>query len=151
MTNNTAEANVTTFSNASVHAQISAPPVGRVATQLIYRVDAALARNSRAAPVRLCTQPPRSFVQVPAPGTFKYRGVYCRDYALVQPGRSVSFLVYAFPSVTGRLTADVRATAVGAPRESRGTAHILVAGAAACPAAVRRPARGRRPTARAAC
>ena len=31
MTNNTAEANVTTFSNATVRSHISAPPVGRVA------------------------------------------------------------------------------------------------------------------------
>ena len=151
MTNNIAEANVTTFSNATVHAHISAPPVGRVATQLTYLVSAALTRNSRGGPVRLCTQPPKSFVQVRAPGTFKHRGVYCRDYPFLAPGHSVSFLVSAFPSATGRLTAQARATAVGSQRASRVSAHIVVASAVACPAAVRPEARPRRPTARAAC
>ena len=142
--NNTAEANVTTFSHANVHAQITAPPTGRVAAPLSYRVFATLGRKSQATALRLCTRPPASFVQVKVPGTFKYRGVYCRDYGHVLPGRSVSFLVSAFPSATGRLTPDARATAVGAPRESRVSAVIVVAGASACPAA-------KRPTAHAAC
>ena len=77
--------------------------------------------------------------------------MYCRDYAFLAPGRSVSFLVYAFPSATGRLTADARATAVESQRESRVSAHILVASALACPAAVRPAARRQRPTAHAAC
>jgi choice-of-anchor A domain-containing protein len=142
--NNTAEANVTTFSHASVHAQITAPPTGRVAAPLGYRVFATLGRKSQATALRLCTRPPASFVQVKAPGTFKYRGVYCRDYGHVLPGRSVSFLVSAFPSATGRLIPVARATAVGAPRESRVSAVIVVAGALACPAA-------KRPAAHAAC
>ena len=142
--NNTAEANVTTFSHANVHAQIAAPPTGRVAAPLSYRVFATLGRTSQATALRLCTRPPASLVQVKAPGTFKYRGVYCRDYGHVLPGRSVSFLVSAFPSATGRLTPDARATAVGAPRESRVSAVIVVAGPLACPAAMR-------PTAHAAC
>jgi choice-of-anchor A domain-containing protein len=144
MTNNMAQANVTAFSNATVRAQISAPPFGRVATQLTYQVSATLGRNSPAGPVRLCTQPPRSFVQVHAPGTFEHRGVYCIDYALVRPGRSVSFLVSAFPSATGRLIPIARATAVGAPGESRVSAVIDVSGPLACPAA-------KRPAAHAAC
>ena len=142
--NNTAEANVTTFSHANVHAQITAPPTARVAAPLSYRVFATLGRKSQATALRLCTRPPASFVQVKAEGTFKYRGVYCRDYGHVLPGRSVSFLVSAFPSATGRLTPDARATAVGALRESRASAVIVVAGASACPAA-------KRPTAHAAC
>jgi choice-of-anchor A domain-containing protein len=142
--NNTAEANVTTFSHANVRAQITAPPTGRVAAPLGYRVFATLGRKSQATALRLCTRPPASFVQVKAPGTFKYRGVYCRDYRHVLPGRSVSFLVSAFPSATGRLIPVARATAVGAPRESRVSAVIVVAGALACPAA-------KRPAAHAAC
>ena len=143
--NNTAGANVTTFSNATVRAHISAPPIGRVAVRLSYEVSATLRPGSPAGPLRLCTRPPASFVQVGAPGTFKHRGVYCRDYALVRPGRSVSFLVHAFPSATGRLTAAARATAVGAPRASRASAQIAVAAPSACAAAATRP------IARAAC
>ena len=142
--NNTAEANVTTFTHASVHAQITAPPTGRVAAPLSYRVFATLGRKSQATALRLCTRPPTSFVQVKAPGTFRYRGVYCRDYGHVLPGRSVSFLVHAFPSAAGRLTPVARATAVGAPRESRVSAAIDVSGPLACPAA-------KRPTGHAAC
>ena len=100
----TAEANVTTFSHANVTAQITAPPTAHVAAPLSYRVLATLGRKSQATALRLCTRPPASFVQVKAPGTFGYRGVYCRDYGHVLPGRSVSFLVSAFPSATGRLT-----------------------------------------------
>ncbi len=142
--NNTAQANVTTFSHANVQAQITAPPTGRVAAPLSYRVFATLGRNSQATALRLCTRPPATFVQVKAAGTFKYRGVYCRDYGHVLPSRSVSFLLSASPSATGRLTPDARATAVGAPRASRVSAVIVVAGALACPAA-------KRPTAHAAC
>ncbi len=149
--NNMAEANVTAFSNATVHAQISAPPAGRVAAQLTYRVFATLGRGSGRTDVRLCTKPPRSFLQVSAPGTYKYRGLYCRNYTGVKTGGSVSFLVTAFPSAAGRLIADARATAVGAPHESRASAPILVASPVACPAAVGTAARGQRPTARAAC
>jgi len=151
MTNNLAEANVTTFSTATVHAKISAPPSGRVAAPLSYRVFASLGRGSPASRVRLCTTPPRSFVQVSAPGTFRYKGVFCRDYALVRPGQSVSFLVSAFPSAAGRVTPSVRATAVGAPREARASADILVGAAAACPAAADARAARARPLAHAAC
>ena len=142
--NNTAQANVTTFSDATVQAHISAPPTGRVGTGLSYRVSASLTRNSPASAVRLCTQPPSSLVQVGAPGTFKHRGIYCRDYSRVAPGGSVSFVVHAFPSAAGRLTPVARATAVGAPRESRVSAAIDVSGPLACPAA-------KRPTGHAAC
>ncbi len=144
MTNNMAEANVTTLSNAAVHAQISAPASGRVAAPLNYRVFASLGRGSPPGAVRLCTTPPHSFVQVHVPGTFKYKGVYCRNDAFVRAGQSVSFLVSAFPSATGRVTPTVRATAVGAARESRASADILIAGPSACSAA-------KRPTAHAAC
>ena len=149
--NNMAQANVTAFSSASVHAQISAPPSGRVAARLTYRVSATPGHTSQRTDVRLCTQPPRSFVQVSAPGTYRYRGLYCRNYTRVKPGGSVSFLVTAFPSATGRLIADARATAVGAPRESRASAPILVGAAVACPAAIGTAARRQRPTAHAAC
>jgi hypothetical protein len=101
--------------------------------------------------VRLCTQPPSSFVQVRAPGTFKYRGLYCRDYTRIGRGRSVAFTVFGFPSATGRMLASVRATAVDVARPSRATAAILVGSAAACPAAVRSAAGGKPPTAHAAC
>lgn len=144
MTNNMAEANVKTFSNATVQAKISAPASGRVAAPLSYRVFATLRRGSPASAVRLCTIPPHSFVQVHAPGTFKYKGVYCRNFALVRAGQSVSFLVSAFPSATGRVTPSVRATAVGAARESRASADIVVGAPAACPASAR-------PLAHAAC
>ena len=97
-----------------------------MAAPLSYRVFATLGRKSQPTALRLCTRPPASFVQVKAPGTFKYRGVYCRDYGHVLPGRSVSFLVHAFPSAAGRLTPVARATAVGAPRESRVSAAIDV-------------------------
>ena len=104
MTNNMAEANVTTFSNATVHAKISAPPSGRVAAPLSYRVFATLRHGSPPSAVRLCTTPPHSFVQVKAPGTFKYRGVYGRNYAPVRAGQSVSFPpVPHRPSRHGRL------------------------------------------------
>ena len=156
MTNNMAEANVTTFSNATVHAKINAPPSGRVAAPLSYRVFASLGRGSPASGVRLCTTPPTSFVQVHAPGSFKYQGRYCRDYPLVRPGGTVSFLVSAFPSATGRVTPSVRATAVGAARESRASADILVGAAAACPAsapasAARARSARAQPVARTAC
>ncbi|HTT29981.1 MAG TPA: choice-of-anchor A family protein [Solirubrobacteraceae bacterium] len=144
MTNNLAEANVRTFSNATVQAKVSAPASGRVAAPLSYRVFATLRRGSPASAVRLCTTPPHSFVQIHAPGTFKYQGVYCRNFALVRAGRSVSFLVSAFPSATGRVTPSVRATAVGAARESRASADIVVGAPAACPASAR-------PLAHAAC
>ncbi len=122
MTNNMAEANVTTCSNATVHAKISAPASGRVAAPLSYRVFATLGRGSPPGAVRLCTTPPHSFVQVQARATFKYKGVYCRDFGFVRPAQSVSFLVSAFPWATGRVTPSVRATAVGAARESRASA-----------------------------
>jgi choice-of-anchor A domain-containing protein len=150
-TNNMAAAYVTTFTHTSVQARISAPPSGRVAARLTYRVAATLGRGPRAAPVRLCTQAPRSFVQVRAPGTYRYQGLYCRSYRIVRPGQTVSFLMSAFASAAGRLIADARAVAVGAPRESRATAPILVGAAVACPAAAGNAARTRRPTARAAC
>lgn len=160
MTNNMAEANVTTFSSATVHAQISAPPSERVAEPLNYRVFASLGRGSPPGAVRLCTTQPESFVQVRAPGTFKYKGVHCRNFAFVRAGQSVSFLVSAFPSATGRVTPSVRATAVGAAREARASADILVGAAAACPASVatdshptdsHATASGRRPLAYPAC
>ena len=151
MTNNMAEANVTTFSNATVQSRINAPPTGRVAAQLSYRAFAVLGRRSPTSQVRLCTTPPRNFVQVHAPGTFKYRGRYCRDFSRVRPGGTVSFLVSAFPSATGRVTAAVRAAAVGAARESHASARILVGAATACPAAAEARTARSQPRAHAAC
>lgn len=52
---------------------------------------------------------------------------------------------------TGRLLASARATAADVARPSRATAPILVGSAAACPAAARPAARGKRPIAHAAC
>jgi hypothetical protein len=124
---------------------------GRVGAQLSYQVSVSGGPPAGANTVRLCTQPPSSFVQVRAPGTFKYDGLYCRNYTRVRRGRSVAFTVYGFPSATGRLLASARATAADVARPSRATAPILVGSAAACPAVARPAARGKRPSAHAAC
>ena len=151
-TNNMAAANVRSYLPPSaIQAHISAPPSGRVGAQLSYVVSVSGGPPAGASTVRLCTQPPSSFVQVRAPGTFKYRGLYCRDYTRIGRDQSVAFTIYGFPSATGRLRASAHATAVDVAQPSRATVTILVASAAACPAAVRTAVRGRPPTAHAAC
>jgi choice-of-anchor A domain-containing protein len=151
-TNNMATANVRSYlPTSAIQAHIGAPPTGRVGAQLSYQVSVSGGPPAGANTVRLCTQPPSSFVQVSAPGTFKYGGLYCRNYTRVRRGRSVAFTVYGFPSATGRLLASARATAADVARPSRATAPILVGSAAACPAVARPAARGKRPIAHAAC
>jgi hypothetical protein len=135
----------------SIQARISAPPTGHVARQLTYRVSVVGGQPSGAESVRLCTTPPSSLVQVRAPGTFRFRGQYCRDYTKLRRGQSVSFLVHGSPSATGRLRAVARATAVEVPQASRVAAHILVGGAVACPASVRLGGRLGGPVAHTAC
>jgi hypothetical protein len=151
ITNNTASANVTATTPApAIRAGIGAPPTGHVGTGLSYQVSVRVGGPAGAALVRLCTRPPSGFVLVRAPGTFRFRGLYCRNYSSLPAGRTVSFPVYGFPSRTGRLLALARATAVGVKRPSRAVAPIQVAGpAVACTARSQTP--GRRPIARAAC
>jgi choice-of-anchor A domain-containing protein len=140
-TNNTASALVTaTLRRASIRAGISAPGTGRVGAGLSYVVSVRSGGPGVANTVRLCTRPPGGFVQVSAPGTFRFRGLYCRNFGHVAAGRSVSFVVSGFPSRTGRLLASARATAVGVAHASRASAPIDVAGPVACPAASRPPA-----------
>jgi choice-of-anchor A domain-containing protein len=140
-TNNTAAARVTTtLRPVSIRAGISAPATGRVGASLSYEVSARAGGPAGATTVRLCTRPPRGFVQVSAPGTFRFRGLYCRNFASVGAGRPVSFLVHGFPSQNGRLLASARATAVGVARPSRAFAPIDVAGPLACPAGFGPPA-----------
>ena len=152
-TNNTASAVFTASSRrASIRAGISAPPTGHVATALSYLVSVRAGRRAGANIVRLCTRPPSGFVQVNAPGTFRFRGLYCRDFRHVAAGNSVSFRVFGFPSAAGRLLATARATAVGVAPASHVSALIDVAGpAVACPAASRVPHAGLAPPAHAAC
>ncbi len=149
--NNIAVADVlATSAKQSIQARISAPPTGHVARQLTYRVSVVGGQPSGAESVRLCTTPPSSLVQVRAPGTFRFRGQYCRDYTRLRRGQSVSFVVHGSPSASGRLRAVARATAVAVPRASRVAARIVVGAAVACPASVRLGRRGR-PVAHAAC
>jgi hypothetical protein len=151
-TNNTASATFTATSlRMSIHAGISSPPTGNVGAGLSYAVSARSGGPGSASTVRLCTRPPSGFVQISAPGTFRFQGVYCQNFGHVAAGRSVSFPVFGFPSRTGRLVASARATAVSVTRASRAFAPIEVAGPAACPAAsqVRRGESG--PPAHAAC
>jgi choice-of-anchor A domain-containing protein len=151
-TNNTAAAVVTaTLRPAAIRAGISAPPTGRVGAGLSYEVSVRSGGPGVANSVRLCTRPPSGFVQVSAPGTFRFRALYCRNFGHVAAGRSVSFLVFGFPSRTGRLLATARATAVGVEHPSRVAATIDVASPAACPAASRVPRGGSGPPAHAAC
>ena len=150
-TNNMASANVTAFLPASaIRAHISAPPTGRVGAPLSYVVSVSGGPPMGASTVRLCTQPPGSLVQVRAPGTFKDRGLYCRNFTHVGLGHSVAFTVFGSPSAAGRLLASARATAVSVAQPSRASAQILVGAAVACPATAPAP-RARRPQARAAC
>jgi hypothetical protein len=152
-TNNIASANVTATPPApAIHARISAPPTGHVGTGLSYTVSVRGGAPAGATFVRLCTRPPSGFVQVRAPGTFRYRGLYCRNYSALAAGRTASFPVYGFPSRTGRLLALARATAVGVARPSRAAAPIRVAGpTVACTAQSRGAGRTKPPTAHAAC
>jgi hypothetical protein len=151
-TNNIAAANLRAYlPTSAIQAYISAPPTGRVGAQLSYRVSVSGGPPSGADTVRLCTQPPSSFVQVRAPGTFKHLGLYCRNYTRLGRGQSVAFTVFGFPSATGRLLASARATAGDVERPSRATATILVSSAIACPAAIRPAAAGKPPTAHPAC
>jgi choice-of-anchor A domain-containing protein len=152
-TNNTGSATVTaTPRRASIRAGISAPPTGHVARRLIYEVSVRSGGPGTANTVRLCTRPPTGFVQVRAARTFRFRGLYCRDFGHVAAGRSVSFRVSGFPSRTGRLRAAARATAVGVARPSHVSAPIDVAApAVACPASARARRPGAAPTAHAAC
>jgi hypothetical protein len=151
-TNNIAVADLLSAAGKqSIHAGISAPPSGRVARPLSYRVTVTGGRPSGAESVRLCTRPPASLVQARAPGTFRFRGEYCRDYPNLGRGHTASFLVYGSPSRTGRLRATARATAVDVARASRAAAHITVGAAVACPASVRPRARLGTPLAHAAC
>jgi hypothetical protein len=150
--NNIAVADVlATSAKQSIHTRISAPPTGSVGRVLTYRVSVVGGQPSGAESVRLCTTPPSSLVQVRAPGTFRFRGQYCRDYTRLRRGQSVSFVVHGSPSATGRLRAVARATAVEVARASRVTAHILVGAAVACPASVRLGGRVGGPVAHAAC
>ena len=131
-----------TSAKQSIQARITAPPTGHVARQLTYRVSVVGGQPSGAESVRLCTTPPSSLLQVRAPGTFRFRGQYCRDYTRLRRGQSVSFLVHGSPSATGRLRAVARATAVAVARASRVAARIVVGAAVACPASVRLGPRG---------
>jgi choice-of-anchor A domain-containing protein len=157
-TNNTASAVfVATTKPVTINAGISAPPTGRVGAALTYQVSARVSARAggRAGDpsVRVCTQPPSGLIQVSSPGTFRFRGVYCRDYAQVAVGHSASFSVHGFPSQSGRLVAAALAAAVGVAHLSRASALIDVAGPAACPAASRFPrgGSGSGPPAHAAC
>ncbi len=151
-TDNTAAARVTTtLRPASIRAGISAPATGRVGASLTYEASVRGGGPAGATTVRLCTRPPSGFVQVRAPGTFRFRGLYCQDFGRVGAGRSVSFRVSGFPSRTGRLLASARATAIGVARPSRASAPIDVAGPVACTAASRAPRGGPGPPAHAAC
>jgi choice-of-anchor A domain-containing protein len=157
-TNNTASAVfVATTKPVTINAGITAPPTGRVGAALTYqvsgRVSARAGGRAGDPSVRVCTRPPSGLIQVSAPGTFRFRGVYCRDYARVAVGGSVSFSVHGFPSQSGRLVAAALAAAVGVAHISRASALIDVAGPAACPAAVRVPrgGSGSGPPAHAAC
>jgi choice-of-anchor A domain-containing protein len=140
-TNNTGAAVVTaTLHPTAIHAGISAPATGRVGAGLSYDVSVRAGGPAGARTVRLCTRPPSGLVEVRAPGTFRFRGLYCRNFELVGPGRSLSFRVFGSPSRSGRLLATARATAVGVPEPSRASAPIDVAAPVACPAASGPPA-----------
>ena len=140
-TNNTAAAFLTaTLHPTAIHAGISAPATGRVGASLSYDVSVRAGGPAAASTVRLCTRPPSGLIQVRAPGTFRFRGLYCRNFGLVGAGRSVSFRVFGVPSRSGRLRAAARATAVGVPEPSRASAPIDVAAPVACPAASGPPA-----------
>ncbi len=151
-TNNTAAAVFTaTLGPAAIRAGVTAPPTGRVGAGLSYAVSVRAGGRAGAMTVRLCTRPPGGLVQVRAPGTFRFRALYCRNFTRVGPGDSVSFRVSGFPSRPGRLLATARATAVGVARPSNASAPIDVAGAVACPAISHVPGAGPGPPARVAC
>jgi hypothetical protein len=131
-----------------VHARVTAPPVGRVGTRLVYRVSVTGGGSPGATSVRLCTRPPSSPISVRAPGTFAYRGLRCRSFAGLGRGRSIGFTVSPLASARGHLFPFARATAVGVARPSRAVTRVLVLGpAVACPArapAAKGPATGSR-------
>jgi Domain of unknown function DUF11 len=157
-TNNMAIAALTThLPRPVVHARVSAPPIGRVGTRLVYRVSVIGGGRAGATSVRLCTRPPNSLISVRAAGTFAYRGLRCRSVARLGRGRSMGFTVSALASARGHLFPFARATAVGVARPSRAVTRVLVLGpAVACPArapVAKAPATGspKAPLAHAAC
>jgi choice-of-anchor A domain-containing protein len=146
--NNMAVAGVATFLPATaIRARVSAPPFVPFGRRFSYRVSVSGGKPTGASAVRLCTRPPSVLLQVRASGTYRSGALYCRDILALPRDRSVSFLVSAVPSRSGRLKVDARATAANLPRESRDTAPVLVGAIAVCPAVVTRT----QPVARAAC
>lgn len=145
--NNLAQAGVTTYLPATaIRAHVSAPPVVPFGRRFSYRVSITGGAPTGALAVQLCTRPPAGLLTVRAPGTFRSHGRYCRNIAALPRGRTVSFLVSAVPSRSGRFTVDARGTAAALSGVSRDTAPVRVGAVAACAAT-----RPRAPVARAAC
>lgn len=133
--NNMAEAGVTAVADTAVRAAISAPPSVPFATRFAYRATVTGSSSTTALGVRLCTRPPSSLLEVQAPDTFRFHGLYCQDIARLAPGQTVGFNVSSVPSQSGRLIVSDRATVAGLARVSRASAPVLVGPAAPCPSA----------------
>ncbi len=133
--NNMAEAGVTASADTRVVAGISAPRSVPFAARFTYRVTVTGTSSTTAVNVRLCTRPPSSLIEVKAPGTFRFRGMYCQSIARLAPGQKVGFNVSATPAQGGRLVVSDRATVAGVSRVSRASAPVLVGPATPCPSA----------------
>jgi choice-of-anchor A domain-containing protein len=156
--NNMAEAGVTASAHTTVRAGISASSSVPFVTRFAYRATVTGTSSTTALDVRLCTRPPSSLLQVQAPMTFSFRGLYCLDITRLAPGQTVGFNVSAIPSRSGRLIVSDRATVAGLSRVSHASAPVLVGPTTPCPSAgdarltpATRRATPPAPTARAAC
>jgi hypothetical protein len=139
ISNNMAEAGVTAAPDTPVRAGITAPSFVPFGTRFSHHATVTNTSSLTAQLVRLCTRRPASLLQVQAPGTFRMRGLYCKDFASLGPGRTAGFTVSATPSRSGRVVVSDRATVAGLSRVSRAAAVVVVGPTSACPPAADAP------------
>jgi choice-of-anchor A domain-containing protein len=138
-TNNASIANLTSVRRAPrVRMRVSAPARGRVGAPFSYRMTVSASGARAVHGVRACTRVPSSFTSRRAPGTFRYHGLRCRDYAALLPGKPRSFSVTAVPAAGGPITLRSFAAVVGTPRIVRARTIARI-GMQACGSAVSRP------------
>jgi choice-of-anchor A domain-containing protein len=141
LTNNVAIADLTGREpTPRVDVRVDAPRVGRVGIPLTYRVTVTGSGATGARAARLCSRIPASFTERRAPGTFRYQGMRCHDYAPLRKGQSRSFAVHAIPTGAGSISVPAVAGAIGTTRIARDDDRIRILGVrtSACVATARR-------------
>lgn len=122
-----------------VNVRVEAPETGRVGSPLTYRVTVTGAGAAGADAARVCTRIPAGFTERRAPGTFRYRGMRCHDYAPLHKGASRSFLVHAVPAGRGQVRIPAVAAALGTARIARASDRTLIVGGGCASAAAAHP------------